>query len=41
MLTHNEHYIARRLVQCKYFEVIKYEVEDEAKIPVDETSSYR
>ena len=38
MLTHNEHYIARRLVQCKYFEVIKYEVEDEAKIPVDETS---
>ena len=38
MLTHNEHYMAKRLVQCKYFEVIKYEVEDEAKIPVDEAS---
>lgn len=41
MLTHNEHYMAKRLVQCKYFEVIKYEVEDEAKIPVDEASLYQ
>ena len=38
MLTHNEHYMSKRLVQCKYFEVIKYEIEDEAKIPVDEAS---
>ena len=38
MLTHNEHYMAKRLVQCKYFEVIKFEVKDEAKIPVDEAS---
>ena len=38
MLAHNEHYMSKRLVQCKYFEVIKYEIEDEAKIPVDEAS---
>ena len=38
VLTHNEHYQSKRLVQCKYFEVIKYDVEDEAKIPVDEAS---
>ena len=38
MLAHNEHYMSKRLVQCKYFEVIKYDIEDDAKIPVDEAS---
>ena len=27
-----------RLVQCKYFEVYKYEISDEARIAVDEAS---
>ncbi len=38
MLEENEHYSSKRLVQCKYFECIKYEVNDEVSIPVDESS---
>ncbi|MDO5381262.1 MAG: sugar phosphate nucleotidyltransferase [Eubacteriales bacterium] len=38
VISHNEHFTAKRLVQCKYFEVVKYDIEDEAKIPVDESS---
>lgn len=38
IINHNEHFSAKRLVQCKYFEVVKYDIEDEAKIPVDESS---
>lgn len=34
----NEHFRQELLVQCKYFECFCYEVEDEVKIPVDETS---
>ena len=37
-LEKNEHFKQTRLVQCKYFEVQKFEIEDEAKIPVDESS---
>lgn len=38
VVTRNEHMIAKRLVQCKYFEVFKYEVKDEAHIIMDEAS---
>lgn len=38
VITRNEHYVEERLVQCKYFEVTKYEVNDEVRIPVDEAS---
>lgn len=34
----NEHYKLERLVQCKYFECFKYDMRDEVKIPVDESS---
>lgn len=38
MLEKNEHYSQERLVQCKYFECFKYDINDEARIPVDESS---
>lgn len=38
MIANNEHYSQERLVQCKYFECFKYEIVDEAKISVDESS---
>ena len=38
VLARNEHFTEQRLVQCKYFEVFKYEVTDEVKIAVDEAS---
>lgn len=38
LIEENEHYSQERLVQCKYFEVFRYEVEDSVKIPVDESS---
>ena len=38
MLEKNEHYSQERLVQCKYFECLKYDINDEARIPVDESS---
>ena len=38
VIARNEHFTEERLVQCKYFEVYKYDVNDEAKITVDEAS---
>ena len=38
MLEENEHYSLERLVQCKYFECLKYEIKDEVKIVADESS---
>ena len=38
VIARNEHFTEERLVQCKYFEVFKYDVTDEAKISVDEAS---
>ena len=38
VIARNEHFTEERLVQCKYFEVLKYDVTDEAKISVDEAS---
>lgn len=38
LIEENEHYKQQRLVQCKYFECFKYDIIDEAKIPVDESS---
>lgn len=38
ILVENEHFKQELLVQCKYFECFKYDVKDEAKIAVDETS---
>ncbi len=38
ILETNEHYELERLVQCKYFECLKYEIKDEAKIKMDESS---
>ena len=38
VIARNEHFSEERLVQCKYFEVYKYDVNDEAKITVDEAS---
>lgn len=38
IVTENEHFTQELLVQCKYFECFKYDVKDEAKVPVDETS---
>lgn len=38
MLEANEHYSQERLVQCKYFECFKYNIKDEARIVVDESS---
>lgn len=37
-LVSNEHFSEERLVQCKYFEVYKYDVKDEVKIAMDEAS---
>ncbi len=38
LIEENEHYKQQRLVQCKYFECFKYDIIDEAKIAVDESS---
>lgn len=38
VIARNEHFVEERLVQCKYFEVYKYEISDEARIAVDEAS---
>jgi len=38
VIARNEHYTEKRLVQCKYFEVFKYDVNDEAKVSMDEAS---
>ena len=38
VLETNEHYELERLVQCKYFECLKYEIKDEARIKMDESS---
>lgn len=38
LLVSNEDYQEEMLVQCKYFECFKYDVENEARISVDETS---
>jgi len=38
LIEENEHYKQQRLVQCKYFECFKYDITDEAKIAVDESS---
>ena len=38
MIEENEDYSQERLVQCKYFECFKYEINTEVKIPVDEAS---
>lgn len=38
VLANNEHYTQERLVQCKYFECFKYDIIDEAKIIMDESS---
>jgi len=38
VIARNEHFTEERLVQCKYFEVLKYDVTDEARISVDEAS---
>ena len=38
MLEENEHDSLERLVQCKYFECLKYEIKDEVKIVADESS---
>lgn len=38
VIARNEHFTEERLVQCKYFEVFRYDVTDEAKISVDEAS---
>lgn len=38
VIARNEHFTEERLVQCKYFEVFRYDVIDEAKISVDEAS---
>lgn len=38
LLVSNENYSQELLVQCKYFECFRYEIYNEAKIPVDETS---
>ena len=38
MLAHNEHYMSKRLVQCKYFECLKYYIYSEVKNGMDETS---
>lgn len=38
LLEENEHYTQTRLVQCKYFECLKYEIADEAKLILDEAS---
>lgn len=40
VIARNEHFTEERLVQCKYFEVYKYDVNDEAKITVDEASLF-
>lgn len=38
VIARNEHFVEERLVQCKYFEVYKYDITDEARIAVDEAS---
>lgn len=38
LIEENEHYSLQRLVQCKYFECFKYDINDEVKIAVDESS---
>lgn len=38
MLEQNEEYSLERLVQCKYFECLKYNIYTEVKITIDETS---
>lgn len=38
VLETNEHYELERLVQCKYFECLKYDIQDEVKIKMDESS---
>ena len=38
VLANNEHYSEERLVQCKYFECLKYDIIDEVKVVMDEAS---
>ena len=38
ILEENDSYQLERLVQCKYFECLKYEIKDEARIKMDESS---
>lgn len=38
LLEENEHFSQWLLVQCKYFECFKYEIYDEARITIDESS---
>lgn len=38
LIEENEHYTLTRLVQCKYFECMKYEIIDEARILADDSS---
>ena len=38
ILEENDSYQMERLVQCKYFECLKYEIKDEARIKMDESS---
>lgn len=38
VLANNEHFTQERLVQCKYFECFKYDIMDEVRIMMDESS---